>query len=410
MLTRALGSQRRALVVVGVSRSTWHYRRHPRPRVVDPIPQARRAYRSRIGPQDRARIQEYILAGWAKEVSVDHSFATAWDQGVMLASRRSWWRIAKDLEDQVLRPEIPTKKSARAPREAPVVVASGPGQAWSWDITDLLTPWRGVVFKGYKITDVFSREIVGWRVEEREADHLAVEMFHHALSTRGAPEVVHADSGAAMRSNLLRDFLEGTHHIDLSFNRAYVSNDNPFSEAGFRTMKYRPGYPRVFDSLEGARAYIGKYVPWYNNVHKHSGIALSHPHRSATGPGNRCGAPVSRRCKTTTDNTPNDSGPNPAPPPQPEKSGSISHKKNNPQNNQVTHHRLTFCVSTRTTTPATGEVPRHGRLHRTPLGPTLEARPVVGGRSELRVDGSGVLLRLLRPLTCSPGRSFRWRV
>lgn len=277
------GSQREALCLAGVSRGTWHYRQHPRERTTAPIPQAERAYPSRISGADRERIEERILAGWAKQVSVDHAFAVAWDDGVMLGSRRTWWRIARDLEQQVLRPKIPTRKGQRTKREVPVVVATRPGQAWSWDITDVLTPWRGVVFKAYKITDIFSREIVGYRVEEREADHLAVDMFQIAIAERGAPEVVHADSGAAMRSHLLRDFLHEEHQVRLSHNRPYVSNDNPFSEAGFRTMKYRPGYPRVFESLEDARVYIDTYVHWYNTEHKHSGIALFSPGQVGDG-------------------------------------------------------------------------------------------------------------------------------
>lgn len=194
-LRQATGSQRQALGLAGVSRSTWQYRQKPRPKTTTPIPHAQRAYPWRVSDKDRERIEEYILTGWANKVSVDHSFASAWDQEVMLGSRRTWWRIAKDLEHQALRPTIPKKKTKRAPREVPVVTATRPGQAWSWDITDLLTPWRGVVFKAYKITDIYSREIVGYRVEEREADHLAVEMFDDAIAECGAPEVVHADSG-----------------------------------------------------------------------------------------------------------------------------------------------------------------------------------------------------------------------
>lgn len=259
-----------------MSRSTWHYRHHPRERVSQPIPQTERAYESRIGETDRERIGELILAGWALQNSVDHSFATAWDAGVMLASRRTWWRIAARLEDHMLRPKIPTRADRRKPRNTPVLKATGPGQVWSWDITDLYSPWRGKVFKGYKITDIYSRKIVGWRVEDREADHLAVAMFTTAIAEHGPPHVVHADSGAAMRSNLLRDFLHH-HEVKMSHNRPYVSNDNPFSEAGFRTMKYRPGYPKVFTDLDTAQDYIAKYVPWYNNHHKHSGIALFSP-------------------------------------------------------------------------------------------------------------------------------------
>jgi putative transposase len=245
--------------------------------VQDPLGQSERAYQSRISTNDRDRIAEYILDGWANQVSVDHSYAAAWDAGVMLASRRTWWRVATRIEDQMLRPTIPTRSgSNRPPREKPVVMATGPGQVWSWDITDLYSPWRGKSFKAYSVLDIYSRHMVAWRVEDREADHLAVEMFETAIAEHGAPRTVHADSGPAMRSNLLRDTLT-SHGVQLSHNRPYVSNDNPFSESGFRTMKYRPGYPRVFKELETARAYLADYVPWYNTQHKHSGIALFSP-------------------------------------------------------------------------------------------------------------------------------------
>ena len=92
--------------MTGLSRSTWHYRQHPRERVGDPIPQTERAYESRISAADQERIGELVLAGWARQNSVDHSFATAWDSGVMLASRRTWWRIAAQLEDLLLRPKL----------------------------------------------------------------------------------------------------------------------------------------------------------------------------------------------------------------------------------------------------------------------------------------------------------------
>ena len=261
--------------MVGLARSTWHYRHRPRERVKDPIPQADRAYESRISEPDRERISGLITAGWEGQNSVSHSFATAWDMGIMLASHRTWWRIATQL-DQTLRPRIPTRKDRRQSREKPVVKATGPGQVWSWDITDLYSPWRGKVFKGYKIIDIFSRQVVGWRVEDREADHLAVDMFAAAIAEHGAPQVVHADSGAAMTSNMLRDYLS-EQGVELSHNRPYTSNDNPFSEAGFRTMKYRPGYPKVFTDLAASRAYITEYVTWYNHEHKHSGIALFTP-------------------------------------------------------------------------------------------------------------------------------------
>lgn len=275
-LARVTGSQRQALKWAGVSRSTWHYRTRPRSRVVDPIRQKDRAYRSRISATDRALIEGKITAGWAAGHSVDHSFASAWDAGVMLGSRRSWWRIAAEMADQSARPEVPTKRRTTTPRAAPVLEATGPGQVWSWDITDLRSPWRGIAFKGYSIIDIYSRKIVGWRVEEREVDDLAVEMFQTAFADHGKPRVVHADSGPAMRSNVLKTLLAEL-GVGRTHNRPRVSNDNPFSESEFRTMKYRPNYPGTFEDLDQARAHMGSYVPWYNSAHKHSGIALFSP-------------------------------------------------------------------------------------------------------------------------------------
>ncbi|WP_157108442.1 IS3 family transposase [Aldersonia kunmingensis] len=275
-MTRTTGSQRQALRLAGLSRSTWHYRSKPRPAVPNPVHQKDRAYRSRIGEADRAVISEKITAGWRAGHSVDHSFASCWDGGVMLASRRSWWRIAATIADQSTRPVTPRRAGTTGPRPAPVLKATGPNQIWSWDITDLRSPWRGVAFKAYSVIDIYSRMIVGWRVEERESDHLAVDMFAHAVTRHGRPTVVHADSGPAMRSTALKDLLSGL-GIDQTHNRPRVSNDNPFSESEFRTMKYRPTYPRTFTEIDTARAWVTDYVSWYNQHHRHSGIALFTP-------------------------------------------------------------------------------------------------------------------------------------
>lgn len=281
-LTVSEGSQRKALTITGVPRATWQYRQKPRPKVAAPIHQKDRAYQSRISSEDRALISGRVQAGWAKGNSVDHSFATTWDDGLMWASRRSWWRIAQGIEDQSVRPLVKTRRGSRTPREAPVLKATGPGQVWSWDITDLPGAWRGKAFKKYSIIDIYSRMIVGWRVEECESDHLAVQMFQTAFAQHGAPQFVHADSGAAMRSNALKNLLQ-EHHVEQTHNRPYVSNDNPFSESGFRTMKYRPNYPGTFPGLDEARAHVNVYVPWYNEEHKHSGIALFSPRQVHDG-------------------------------------------------------------------------------------------------------------------------------
>ena len=259
--------------MAGLSRSTWHYRSHPRTPVIDPRAQKDRAYLSRISQADRAVITQKITAGWQVGHSVDHSFACCWDDGMMLASRRSWWRIAATIEDQSARPVTPRRSGTTTPRNAPVLKATGPGQIWSWDITDLRSPWRGVAFKAYSIIDIYSRMIVGWRVEERECDQLAVDMFEQAFAEHGLPDAVHADSGPAMRSTLLTDLLFDL-GIGQTHNRPRVSNDNPFSESEFRTMKYRPNYPGTFADIDAARTWVSSYVPWYNQQHRHSGIAL----------------------------------------------------------------------------------------------------------------------------------------
>lgn len=262
--------------MTGIARSTWHYRAKPRARVTAPVHQRERAYPARISATERDVIAAEITTGWVQGHSVDHTFAAAWDAGTMLASRRSWWRIAAAIEDQGARPIAPTRRGSVAPRQAPVLTASGPGEVWSWDITDLRSPWRGIAFKAYSIIDIYSRMIVGWRVEERESDQLAVDLFEKAITDHGPPAVVHADSGPAMRSTLLKEFLS-SHSIRQTHNRPRVSNDNPFSESEFRTMKYRPNYPATFEDLATARRFLTGYVPWYNHHHKHSGIALFSP-------------------------------------------------------------------------------------------------------------------------------------
>lgn len=281
-LTKILGSQRKALTMVGVSRGTWQYRQQPRDRVEKSIHQADRAYESRISVEDREHIAERIKLAWSDQQSVDWAFASAWDEGVMLGSRRTWWRVAAEIQEQMLRPKTPKKKGQRVKRDAPQVTASGPGQVWSWDITDLYSPWLGVNYKAYKIIDIYSREIKGYRVEGREADHLAVEMFQHAIERHGAPRIVHADNGASMTSTKLSDLLTA-HRVEMTHNRPYVSNDNPFSEAAFKTMKYRPGYPRIFKTIDAARRYVDQYVVWYNTQHKHTGIALFSPSEVGDG-------------------------------------------------------------------------------------------------------------------------------
>lgn len=281
-LTASTGSQRAALRMIGLSRSSWHYRTRPRERTGVLVPHPERAYPNRIDDEVAAEIAAKIQAAWEAGLSVDHAFAAAWDQGYMRASIRSWWRIAERIE-QDKRPRRPARRRGRSNRQVPVLRAEESNQVWSWDITELPAPWRGMSFKLYKITDIFSRKIVGYRVEQRECNQLAVDMFEDAFLAEGGPPLyVHADSGAAMRSKAMESLLDG-YGITETHNRPYVSNDNPFSESGFRTIKYRPDYPGTFETIEEARAWIDAYVIWYNTEHHHSGISLFTPQQVHNG-------------------------------------------------------------------------------------------------------------------------------
>lgn len=267
-------SQRRALKISNVSRGTYHYHHHPRPRVNTPIPQSERNYPSRLDIAECEAIITQIRESWARGESVLNAFASTWDDGIYLGSLRQWYRVANTI-DQDQRPRSPLRRH-RPKRAAPVVVADGPGQVWMWDITDLKATYMGQAFKAYVIQDLYSRNIIGHCVALNENDDIAAAMFAEAIDRHGAPRVIHSDNGAPMRSTALAELCEEM-DIELSFNRPRTSNDNPFKESEFRTMKYRPGYPGVFDTLEAARDWIDYYVVWFNTRHHHSGIALHTP-------------------------------------------------------------------------------------------------------------------------------------
>lgn len=279
---RARMSQRRALELIGLSRSAWHYRSKPRGRTAAPVPHRERAYPNRIDPESTEAIDALVREAWGQGRSVGWAFAAAWDQGLMVASQRTWWRVANTIADQSIRPVIPVRTGNRVRRPAPQVLATAPGHAWVWDITDLPTPYRGQAFKAYSIQDLYSRKIVGYRVEEREVNTLAAQMFQAAFSEHGVPAVVHSDSGAAMVSNELKNLL-ADHNVAHSFSRPRVSNDNAHKESEFRTMKHRPDYPGTFTTVEQARAWVDRYAAWFNTDHHHSGLALFTPNQVHDG-------------------------------------------------------------------------------------------------------------------------------
>ncbi len=204
------------------------------------------------------------------------------DQGTYVASESSFFRTLRAAE-------LLAHRDASRPRQArtpPRHHTTGPNQVWSWDITYLMTAVRGSFFRLYMIEDIWSRKIVGWEVHDTETSELAAELFCRTCSGLGVDPVglkFHADNGGPMKGSTLLATLQRLGTIP-SFSRPSVSNDNPFSEALFRTMKYRPEYPtKPFASIEDARAWVAIFVDWYNDEHFHSGIRFVTPEQRHSG-------------------------------------------------------------------------------------------------------------------------------
>ena len=199
-------------------------------------------------------------------------YATLIEEDRYLCSVRTMHRIlAENHESGERRDQIRHAKYA-----APELLATGPNQLWSWDITKLRSSVRGVYYDLYVIIDIYSRYVVGWTVAAREDADIAKALIASAAQIHGAPDSLHADRGTSMRSKSVAELLVDL-EVTKSHSRPYVSDDNPFSEAQFKTFKYRPDFPPRFDYIEDARAHCQQFFPWYNDSHRHSGIGYMTP-------------------------------------------------------------------------------------------------------------------------------------
>ena len=162
----------------------------------------------------------------------------------------------------------------------PELLATAPNQVWSWDITKLRGPTKWTYFYLYVILDIFSRYVVGWMVAPCEQAALATRLIEETCQKHNVNPgqlTLHADRGSSMKSKPVAQLLADL-GVTKTHTRPYVSDDNPFSESQFRTLKYRPAFPDRFGSIEDARAFCVPFFHWYNNEHRHSGIALLPPH------------------------------------------------------------------------------------------------------------------------------------
>ncbi len=197
------------------------------------------------------------------------------EEGRYLCSVRTMYRILAG-EGEVRE----RRNQKRHPKYAkPELLATGPNQVWSWDITKLKGPVKWTYFHLYVILDIFSRLVVGWIVAPRESSELATQLISESCTKQGIQQdqlTIHSDRGSSMKSKPVALLLADM-GVTKSHSRPYVSNDNPFSESSFKTLKYRPDFPERFGSIEDARAHCRVFFAWYNGEHRHSGIAMLTP-------------------------------------------------------------------------------------------------------------------------------------
>jgi len=204
------------------------------------------------------------------------------DQSIYIASESSFYRILREEKMQHHRGRS-KKPEHRLPES---YLATAPNQVWTWDITWLKGPVKGIYFRLYMIIDLFSRKVVAWEVWESEEAHYAETLIKKAViieKIQGNPLVLHSDNGSPMKAETFQSLLEKL-GIQSSYSRPRVSNDNPYSEAMFRTLKYRPEFPyKGFKDIPMAQEWTKKFVDWYNTEHQHSGLKFVTPEQVHTG-------------------------------------------------------------------------------------------------------------------------------
>ena len=238
---------------------------------------------NKLSARERAKVLEIANAPQHRDLSPKQIVPMLADEGIYIASESTVYRILR--EEKQLAHRAPSRPATKRHRPE-AYVATGPNQVWSWDITYVRGPVRGAFFYLYVVMDVWSRKLVGWTLEEEESAEHAQAMMAAACRREGVRRdqlVIHSDNGSPMKAATLLAFLRVI-GIVASFSRPSVSNDNPYSEALFRTAKYRPQYPRTrFASLEAARRWARWFVGWYNTEHRHSAIKFVTPEQRHTG-------------------------------------------------------------------------------------------------------------------------------
>jgi len=268
-----------ACTLVGIGRSSFyrdtrHYQ-HYTP-ATNPIPQKMRHQPAALTEEEKQVIEQALLDDWAQDLSVLQCYWRCFDSQIVSCSQRTFYRVATALSlvgDRRKRRRGNAGHTSQAPR----VLASAVGDAWSWDVTELKGPGRER-YKCFVAMDVFSRFPVAWRVEHTETGALAFEMFSQAFTRYGPPMVLHSDNGGPMRSREMTRLISEYAGTTASFSRPRVSDDNPFSESLFKTLKYALHCPDQFTGIDHARAWVDGFLGDYARHHRHSGIGYYTPH------------------------------------------------------------------------------------------------------------------------------------
>jgi putative transposase len=265
---------RAACEAAGSPQASW-YRRHRQ----SPAPQRRPAipHRDRLQPRALSQAErQAILGELHSERFADMSPTEVWaillDEGRYLGSLSTFYRLLREASGTRER-----RRQATHPASVkPELIAAEPNSVWSWDITKLRGPQKWSWFYLYVILDIYSRYVVGWMVASRESGPLAEVLIRQTVARQGIRRdqlTIHADRGSSMTSKPVA-FLLADLGVTQSHSRPHVSDDNPFSEAQFKTLKYRPDFPDRFGSIEAARLHCQDFFAWYNDEHRHTGLGL----------------------------------------------------------------------------------------------------------------------------------------
>jgi putative transposase len=258
---------------LAVPRSSYYHAQQERATVTTVRRQARSP--RALSEAERQQVRDILNSERFVDKAPRDVYATLLDEGTYLCSVRTMYRIldehgeVRERRDQLRHPHY----------AKPQLLATAPNQVWSWDITKLRSPFQWTYYYLYVMLDIFSRYVVGWMIAERETAGLARQLLQASCRQHGIPKAqltLHADRGSPMVAKSMAQLLVDL-EVTRSHGRPHTPNDNPFSEAHFKTLKYRPDFPDAFGSIQDARGWARPFFHWYNQEHHHSSLALLTP-------------------------------------------------------------------------------------------------------------------------------------